>query len=43
MTWRRSTSTGCWQQHGGNRKQVAAALGVSERTLYRKLKRYALG
>jgi transcriptional regulator with GAF, ATPase, and Fis domain len=29
-------------QHNGNRKQVAAALGVSERTLYRKLKRYAL-
>ena len=29
-------------QHGGNRKQVAAALSVSERTLYRKLKRYAL-
>jgi len=30
------------QQHSGNRKRVAAALGVSERTLYRKLKRYAL-
>jgi two-component system response regulator AtoC len=30
------------QQHNNNRKQVAAALGVSERTLYRKLKRYAL-
>jgi two-component system response regulator AtoC len=30
------------QQHSGNRKQVAAALSVSERTLYRKLKRYAL-
>jgi two-component system, NtrC family, response regulator AtoC len=29
-------------QHSGNRKQVASALGVSERTLYRKLKRYAL-
>jgi transcriptional regulator with PAS, ATPase and Fis domain len=28
---------------GGNRKQVAEALGVSERTLYRKLKRYSLG
>ncbi|MDH5468975.1 MAG: sigma 54-interacting transcriptional regulator [Gammaproteobacteria bacterium] len=26
----------------GNRKRVAAELGVSERTLYRKLKRYAL-
>ena len=30
-------------QHSGNRKQVATVLGMSERTLYRKLKRYALG
>jgi two-component system response regulator AtoC len=30
------------QKHNNSRKQVAAALGVSERTLYRKLKRYAL-
>jgi PAS domain S-box-containing protein len=30
------------RRHGGNRKQVAAALGISERTLYRKLKRYDL-
>jgi len=30
------------QKHNHSRKQVAAALGVSERTLYRKLKRYAL-
>jgi DNA-binding NtrC family response regulator len=30
------------QKHRNSRKQVAAALGVSERTLYRKLKRYAL-
>jgi DNA-binding NtrC family response regulator len=30
------------QQHNGNRREVAAALGVSERTLYRKLKRYHL-
>jgi len=29
-------------QHSGNRKQVASSLGVSERTLYRKLKRYEL-
>ena len=29
-------------QHDGSRKLVAASLGVSERTLYRKLKRYAL-
>ena len=29
-------------RYGGNRKQVAAVLGVSERTLYRKLKRYTL-
>lgn len=27
---------------GGNRRQVAEALGVSERTLYRKLRRYEL-
>ena len=27
----------------GNRRQAAAALGVSERTMYRKLKRYGLG
>jgi transcriptional regulator with PAS, ATPase and Fis domain len=30
------------QKHGNSRKEVAAALGVSERTLYRKLKRYRL-
>jgi DNA-binding NtrC family response regulator len=30
-------------QHGGSRKKVAEAMGVSERTLYRKLKRYGLG
>ena len=30
------------KQHSGNRKQIAAALGVSERTLYRKLKKYHL-
>jgi transcriptional regulator with GAF, ATPase, and Fis domain len=30
------------QQHNNNRRQVAEALGVSERTLYRKLKRHAL-
>jgi DNA-binding NtrC family response regulator len=29
-------------KHRGNRKQIAAALGVSERTLYRKLKKYSL-
>jgi two-component system response regulator AtoC len=29
-------------RHGGHRAQVARALGVSERTLYRKLKRYGL-
>ncbi|MHB1083354.1 MAG: sigma-54 interaction domain-containing protein [Thiobacillus sp.] len=28
--------------HGGHRGQVAAALGITERTLYRKLKRYGL-
>lgn len=28
--------------HGGHRSRVAAALGVTERTLYRKLKRYGL-
>jgi transcriptional regulator with PAS, ATPase and Fis domain len=30
------------QQHHDNRRQVAEALGISERTLYRKLKRYNL-
>lgn len=30
------------KQHDGNRRKVASALGVSERTLYRKLKRYRL-
>jgi PAS domain S-box-containing protein len=30
------------QQHQGNRREVAVALGISERTLYRKLKRYNL-
>ncbi len=29
--------------HAGHRSRVAAALGVTERTLYRKLKRYGLG
>lgn len=30
------------QRHNGSRKQVAAGMNVSERTLYRKLKRYGL-
>lgn len=30
-------------KHQGNRKQIAGALGISERTLYRKLKKYNLG
>jgi PAS domain S-box-containing protein len=30
------------RRHRGNRRQVAVALGISERTLYRKLKRYGL-
>ncbi|WP_197513202.1 sigma-54 interaction domain-containing protein [Acidihalobacter aeolianus] len=30
-------------EHGGHRRRVAEALGVSERTLYRKLRRYGLG
>jgi len=28
--------------HGGHRRHTAAAMGISERTLYRKLKRYGL-
>jgi DNA-binding NtrC family response regulator len=31
------------QQHNNNRRKVAQELGISERTLYRKLKRYHLG
>ena len=34
---------GLLAQHHGNRRLVAAALGISERTLYRKLKKYGLG
>jgi DNA-binding NtrC family response regulator len=29
--------------HHGNRREVASALGISERTLYRKLKKFGLG
>jgi len=28
--------------HGGHRRHTAAAMGISERTLYRRLKRYGL-
>ena len=31
------------QQHNNSRRRVAEKLGISERTLYRKLKRYELG
>ena len=31
------------ERHAGSRRKVAQVLGVSERTLYRKLKRYGLG
>ena len=31
------------EKHHGNRKRVADELGVSERTMYRKLKKYHLG
>ena len=31
------------RQHGGNRRRTARQLGIGERTLYRKLKRYGLG
>ena len=30
------------RHYAGNRKKVAEAMGISERTLYRKLKRYDL-
>ena len=30
------------ERHGGSRKLVAANMNISERTLYRKLKRYGL-
>lgn len=32
--------TGLLQRHNGNRRVVAGILGISERTLYRKLRRY---
>jgi transcriptional regulator of acetoin/glycerol metabolism len=31
------------QRHGGNRRAAAQELGVSERTVYRKLRKYDLG
>jgi transcriptional regulator with PAS, ATPase and Fis domain len=31
------------ERHGGNRRELAVTLGLSERTLYRKLREYALG
>lgn len=34
---------GLLDTHRGHRARVAAALGITERTLYRKLKRYGLG
>lgn len=34
--------TGLLAEHNGNRRLVAQALGVSERTLYRKIKKYGL-
>ena len=30
------------EKHGGRRKNAAHELGISERTLYRKLKEYAI-
>jgi two-component system response regulator AtoC len=30
------------QQHNNSRRRVAEALGISERTLYRKLKKFGL-
>jgi len=32
----------CLRQNGGNRRRTAQQLGISERTLYRKLKRYGM-
>ncbi|MDQ1303623.1 MAG: Fis family transcriptional regulator, partial [Pseudomonadota bacterium] len=29
-------------EHNGHRNRVASVLGITERTLYRKLKRYGL-
>ncbi len=33
---------GLLREHGGNRRRVANAMGISERTLYRKLAKYGL-
>jgi transcriptional regulator with PAS, ATPase and Fis domain len=34
--------TALLERHGGHRRRVAEDLGISERTLYRKLKRLGL-
>ena len=31
------------EQHSGHRRKVADELGISERTLYRKIDKYGLG
>ena len=41
-TWSAATCRDLLAVDGGNRRAVAAALQVSERTVYRKLKRYGL-
>ena len=41
--WEADTLAGVLRRHRGNRRAVARELGVSERTIYRKLKQLGLG
>jgi transcriptional regulator of acetoin/glycerol metabolism len=40
--WSRQALEKALQRNGGNRKKAAKELGISDRTLYRRLKQYGL-